>query len=146
MAAIILRLILTPSDMRSGDWTFTLIDPAMIFLIELNLSIMNLLAPSLPMFFDKTSTGGLHFVPGDTMQTGKGTSSGGPSHFASRQGNSSQIRSRIREGRSQFKEEPIPLGNRNGNFATSVRRDVEDDRGSFGSDKILVRQSFEVVG
>jgi len=60
---MIYRLAITPSNFRNGDWTFTLVSPAMIFLIELDLSIMNLLAPSLPMFFDKASTGSLHFVP-----------------------------------------------------------------------------------
>lgn len=135
--------------MRDGDWTFTLINPAMVFLIELNLSIMNLLAPSLPMFFDKTSTGGLHFVPGDTMQTAQGTSINGPSHLASRQAKNSQLRSRVRDGRSQYEDEPIQLSKMDGMFATTVQRDRyrdgEEDRASFGSDKILVRQSFEVT-
>jgi len=135
--------------MRTGDWTFTLIKPAMVFLIELDLSIMNLLAPSLPMFFDKTSTGGLHFVPGDTMHTAKGTSSGGPSQSASRQAKNSQLRSRVREGRSMYEDEPIQLSKMDGMFATTVQRDRnrdgDEDRASFGSDKILVRHSFEVT-
>ena len=131
--------------MLDGDWTFTLINPAMVFLIELNLSIMNLLAPSLPMFFDKTSTGGLHFVPGDTLRTDKGSSSNRPSNLGSRQVKNSQLRSRTRE-RSQFEEEPIHLTKMNGMFATTVRGDDKARQASFDSDRILVRHSVEMTG
>jgi hypothetical protein len=107
---------------------------------------MNLLAPSLPVFFDQTSTGGLHYVPGarkprttqfsssGLSQTNDGGIRTGPDTRAK-----SGIDSRIRED-----YDLAELSKTGGMFSTSIRRQEERGRTSFDSDAILVRRSVDI--
>lgn len=76
ITAIVVRLAHMPVDLFETDWTFHNVLNAMLFLIELNMFTLVVLAPNLPVFFQKTSTGGLHFVPAQSRMTG-GTSGSG---------------------------------------------------------------------
>jgi hypothetical protein len=68
VAAICVRLSYLPSpNLLHGDWTFNDVPYAICLLAELALVTMTALAPNLPVFFQRTSTGALHFTPGDTM-------------------------------------------------------------------------------
>jgi hypothetical protein len=113
---------------------------------------MNLLAPSLPIFFDQTSTGGLHYVPG-TNKTPRTTqfSSSGHSQTGVRAGQDRRskagIHSRIRQDIDLA--ELSKAGGGGITFSTSIRRqekEEEEERGrtSFDSDAILVRRSVDV--
>ena len=75
LAAVISRLLILPANLFADDWTFALINAALLIIAEVLFSVMKLLAPSLPVLFDQDSTGGLHFVPGNTSRTAQFSSS-----------------------------------------------------------------------
>jgi hypothetical protein len=106
---------------------------------------MNLLAPSLPVFFDQTSTGGLHYVPGaKTLRTTQFSSSG---HSQTAGGARADQGSRAKSGiESRIREENdlVELSKGGGMFSTSIRRQEERGRKSFDSDAILVRKSVDI--
>lgn len=141
--AIVLRLIVTPKDFFAGDWTFTSVNTALLFIIEMFLSVMNLLAPNLPIFFDKTSTGGLHFRPGDTRKTAY-SSSAGLSHYedSSRGRFGSRVEGKGDKGNTRG--DHIQLTEIGHNFSASIRGEQERRHSSFDSDAILVRRSVDV--
>jgi hypothetical protein len=145
LGAIITRLTILPSDIFADDWTFTSTNTILVFICEVLFSVMNLLAPSLPVFFDQTSTGGLHYVPG--VQTPKNTqfSSSGASQTAgaARADQSSRAKPGI-DSRIWQDNDPVELSKMGGMFSTSIRRQEERGRTSFDSDAILVRRSVDI--
>jgi hypothetical protein len=112
---------------------------------------MNLLAPSLPVFFDQTSTGGLHYVPGDKTPRATQFSSSGQSQTGVRTGQDRRSKAGIDRRIRQDSDlaELSKAGGGGFTFSTSIRRqdkDEEEERGrtSFDSDAILVRRSVDV--
>ncbi|KAM0723745.1 hypothetical protein Q7P37_000735 [Cladosporium fusiforme] len=141
-ASIIMRLIITPTNLFTGDWTFTLVPTTLLFLIELFLSVMNLLAPSLPIFFDQTSTGGLYFRPDDNPRTTPYSSSAQRSRT---DGSKSATRTKnTADNFTKDEENLIELRKVKHRFSASVSGVPEQGRTSFDSDAILVRRSVEV--
>jgi hypothetical protein len=108
---------------------------------------MNLLAPSLPVFFDQTSTGGLHYVPGNNntrtnlVSSGQSQTAGGGGSV--RTGQNSRAKSGI-DSRVREDNDLVELSKTNGMFSTSIRRQEERRRTSFDSDAILVRRSVDI--
>ena len=143
---MITRLLILPANLFTNDWTFTSIDIALVFVAEAFLSVMNLLAPSLPVFFDQTSTGGLHFVPGNTPHATQFSSSGPSQKLGSvdeRQNTRAHMQkkreSAIKQGRGTTE-----FSNMNNLCSTSIRCDEDLRETSFDSDTILVRRSVEI--
>jgi hypothetical protein len=149
---VLTRLLILPTNLfaADNDWTFTSVPTALVFIAEVLLSVMNLLAPSLPVFFDQTSTGGLHFVPGNTPRTTQFSSSG-PSqklgsvderqNFARAQQQKNKRESAIKQGSGGG---AVGFSSTNNLCLISIRRDEELRETSFDSDTILVRRSVEI--
>jgi hypothetical protein len=141
---VVTRLVILPANLFAGDWTFTSVNTALVFVMEVLFSVMNLLAPSLPVFFDQTSTGGLHFVPGNAPRTTQFSSSG-PSqklgsvdefqHTRAKQTNKSVVRQ---------EDDTMELSNMRNVCSTTIRWDQDRRAASFDSDTILVRRSVEI--
>jgi hypothetical protein len=108
---------------------------------------MNLLAPSLPVFFDQTSTGGLHFVPGNTPRTTQFSASG-PSQKLGSVDERQKVTTVQRKRNSVIKHGggALEFSNANANnlCSASIRRDEDLRETSFDSDTILVRRSVDV--
>jgi signal transduction histidine kinase len=147
LGAIITRLAILPPDLFANDWTFTSINTILAFICEILFSVMNLLAPSLPVFFDQTSTGGLHYVPGNNntrtnlVSSGQSQTAGGGGSV--RTGQNSRAKSGI-DSRVREDNDLVELSKTNGMFSTSIRRQEERRRTSFDSDAILVRRSVDI--
>lgn len=141
---MISRLLILPNNLFADDWTFTSIDTALVFVTEVLFSVMNLLAPSLPVFFDHTSTGGLHFVPGNTPRTTQFSSSS-PSQRLGSVDERHITRAQQKE-RSSVRQwnGTMELSNVDNLCSTSIRREQDLRETSFDSDTILVRQSVEI--
>lgn len=106
-----------------------------LFLMELNFVTINVTAPSLPVFFEKTSTEGLHFVPGEAMRTKGGS-------MAKYQGDIYVLSSRMKQSKRDDTKLSAKMDNET---STSKRRgDEKVRRTSFDSDAILVRRSVEI--
>lgn len=148
LAAVITRLLILPPNLfASDDWTFTSIPTALVFIAEVLLSVMNLLAPSLPVFFDQTSTGGLHFVPGNTPRTTQFSSSGPSQKLGSvdeRQIPRAQQQTKSKSAMQQGSSGRMGFPNADNLCSTSIRCDEELRETSFDSDTILVRRSVEI--
>lgn len=144
LGAVITRLMILPTDSFADDCTFTSINTALVFVSEVLFSVMSLLAASLPVFFDQTSTGGLHFVPGNTPRTTQFSSSG-PSQKLGSLDEHQNARARQRD-RSVIREEnnTMELSNMKNVCSTSIRWDQDRRPTSFDSDTILVRRSVEI--
>lgn len=142
LGAVIVRLVTMPIDIFAGDWTFTSIKTALAFIAEVFFSVMNLLAPNLPIFFDQTSTGGLHFVPGNTPRSTQFNSSGPSQKFGSlaNDRNTRTKHSDIGTARGAN----IELSRMSNMLTTSIHREQKRRTASFDSDAILVRRSVEV--
>lgn len=102
---------------------------------------MNLLAPSLPLFFDQTSTGGLHFVPGNTPRTTQFSSSGPLQKLGSVDERQSTKAQKGGEGASKEGNGTMEFSNTNTLCSISIRRDEDLRETSFVSDTILIRRS-----
>lgn len=139
------RLLILPADLFADDWTFTSINTALVFVAEVLFSVMNLLAPSLPVFFDQTSTGGLHFVPGNTPRTTQFSTSV-PSQKLGSVDERQIMRAQQVERESARKQgkDTMEFSNTNNLCSTSIRRDEELRETSFDSDTILVRRSVDI--
>lgn len=138
-----MRLVVLPRDLFANDWTFTLIPTTLLFLIELFLSVMNLLAPSLPVFFDQTSTGGLYFRPDDNPRTATYSSSAQRSRTGVSKNNTRVKNTMDDDVRDD--DRSVELTKMNNAFSASARREQQQSgRTSFDSDAILVRRSIEV--
>lgn len=116
---------------------------AMLFQIELNLVTITVLAPNLPLFFAKTSTGGVYFLPGEALggsKSGTKTSNTYPS-----KGNSYALADKVRWS---TRGDRVDLTGKGDDIITSTAvRGGEGGRGkraSFDSDVILVRRSVDV--
>lgn len=111
----------------------------MIFLIELNLVTITILAPNLPVFFKKTSTGGVYFLPGEAVGGSK---------------NDTQISGKVSKNDYALSDAPwsgrgdkglyAPEGDRHITTTTSQRTDGLRKKRSFDSDVILMSRSIEV--
>ena len=143
VAAIIVRLVFTPSNYFGGDWTFFDVIQALIFLIELNLVTITVLAPNLPVFFKKTSTGGVYFLPGEVVGGSKNDT-----QLSSRRGSKNTYALSSVVPWSMSKSEGGVYTNeadRNATFTTSQRGDDRHTKkASFDSDRILIRTSIEI--
>jgi hypothetical protein len=142
VAAIIVRLVYTPSNYFGGDWTFDDVLQAMNFLIEQNVVTITVLAPNLPVFFKKTSTGGAYFLPGEAVGVSKNdtrmSSNRGSKHTYAL---SSIPWSTSKSEGGVYTNE----ADRNVTFTTSQRGEGRDAKqASFDSDRILIRTSIEV--
>jgi hypothetical protein len=146
---VLTRLLILPPNLFAddNDWTFTSVPTALAFIAEVLLSVMNLLAPSLPVFFDQTSTGGLHFVPGNTPRTTQFSASGPSQKLGSvdeRQSTRAQQLKNKRESVSKQGSGAAFSPSTNNLCSISIRRDEELRETSFDSDTILVRRSVEI--
>jgi hypothetical protein len=141
---VISRLLILPANLFADDWTFTSIDTALIFVAEVLLSVMNLLAPSLPVFFDQTSTGALHFVPGNTPRTTQFSSSGPSQKLGSIDERQNARAQKERESATRQGNGTMEFSNANNLCSTFIRRDEDLRETSFDSDTILVRRSVDV--
>jgi hypothetical protein len=85
LSTVLTRLLTLSTSLftDSDDWTFDSTPTALIFIIEILLSVMNLLAPSLPVFFDQTSTGGSVLCAREHAVDDAFTSSGPSQKFGS---------------------------------------------------------------
>jgi hypothetical protein len=146
LAAVLTRLfiLLTSLFAEDNDWTFTSIPTALIFIIEILLSVMNLLAPSLPVFFDQTSTGGLHFVPGNTPRTTQFSASGPSQKLGSVDERQSTRAQRKMDSVAPQGTRTMDFSKANNLCSTSIRRDEDLRETSFDSDTILVRRLVDV--
>ncbi|GAB7330360.1 hypothetical protein MBLNU13_g01988t2 [Cladosporium sp. NU13] len=144
LAVVISRLLILPANLFADDWTFTSINTALAFIAEVLFSVMNLLAPSLPVFFDQTSTGGLHFVPGNTPRTTQFSSSGPSQKLGSVDERQIARAQKEREGARKQGNSTMEFSNTNNLCSTSIRRDEDLGKTSFDSDTILVRRSVEI--
>ena len=138
LTAIIIRLAYTPSDYFSGDWTFDDILQAMLFQIELNIMTITVLAPNLPVFFQKTSTGGVFFLPGEATHSS-------PHGTERTNGNSAEL-NKMRWSHRQNAE--VFDGKGADTLTTTVTRtqnSAKERKASFDSDMILMRRSFDVA-
>lgn len=143
MAAIIVRLAFTPSNYFGADWTFDDVFQAMIFLIELNLVTITVLAPNLPVFFKKTSTGGVYFLPGEAV----GGSKNGTQLSSHKGSKNTYALSNVVPWSTSRSEAGVYTNeaDRNVTFTTSQRGDDKHaKKASFDSDRILIRTSIEV--
>ena len=140
---MVTRLAILPPDLFADDWTFTSINLILAFICEILFSVMNLLAPSLPVFFDQTSTGGLHYVPGDKTPRTTQFSSFGLSQTGVRTGQNTRVKSGI-DSRVKEDFDLAEMSKAGGMFSTSIRRQEERGRTSFDSDAILVRRSVDI--
>jgi hypothetical protein len=141
---VISRLLILPANLFADDWTFTSIDTALIFVAEVLFSVMKILAPSLPVFFDQTSTGGLHFVPGNTPRTTQSSSSGPSQKFGSVDERQLARAQKERESTREQGNDTMEFSNTNNLCSTFIRRDEDLRETSFDSDTILVRRSVDV--
>lgn len=139
LIAISLRLAYTPADYFSGDWTFEDVFLGMLFLIELNLVTITVLAPNLPVFFKKTSTGGVYFLLGEAVGRSKNDTRGSKkknTYFLS----SIPWSTSKSEGVTYTSE-----AEHNVTSTFSQRREGKNgNEPSFDSDRILIRTSIEV--
>lgn len=106
----------------------------MLFLIELNLVSMTVLAPNLPVFFQNTSTGGVYFLPGEA--TG-----GTKSSKIRRDENTSYALSHVYTGKSVG---AVTSQAGHGEGSGGMQREQGGNRASFDSDVILMRRSIEI--
>jgi hypothetical protein len=141
---VISRLLILPTNLFADDWTFASINTALVFIAEVLFSVMNLLAPSLPVFFDQTSTGGLHFVPGNTPRTTQFSSSGPSQKLGSVDERQITRAQKVRERARKQGNGTMEFPNTNNLCSTSIRRDEDLRETSFDSDTILVRRSVEI--
>lgn len=141
---MISRLLILPANLFADDWTFTSIDTALIFVAEVLFSVMKILAPSLPVFFDQTSTGGLHFVPGNTPRTTQSSSSGPSQKFGSVDERQLARAQKERESTREQGNDTMEFSNTNNLCSTFIRRDEDLRETSFDSDTKLVRRSVDV--
>lgn len=141
---MISRLLILPSSRFANGWTFTSISTALVFIAEVLLSVMNLLAPSLPVFFDQTSTGGLHFVPRNTPRTTQFSSTGPSQKLASVDERQFTRVHKERESARKQGNGTSELPHTNNLCSTSIRRDEDLRETSFDSDTILVRRSVDI--
>lgn len=143
LGAIITRLTISPADLFAKDWTLASINVVLTLTCEVFFSVMNLLAPSLPVFFDQTSTGSLHYVPGNnwsrtTPSSGRSQTAGG---IGTRQ--STRVEPDFNSNARQAND-LAELSKMRTTFSTSIHRQEESKRTSFDSDAILVRRSVEI--
>lgn len=135
---IITRLAYTPKDYLSGDWTFNDVVSAVLFQIELNIMTMTVLAPNLPVFFQRASTGGVYFLPGEaTNQSRRATDV------------SQELSLKLNQLRWSGKgEAAVYDGNLPHTTLTSTVSGTGNNgltkKPSFDSDVILMQRSFEV--
>jgi hypothetical protein len=112
--------------------------------MEVLFSVMNLLAPSLPVFFDQTSTGGLHFVPGNTPRATQFSSSGPSQKVGSVDEHQGTRAKQKNKSAVRQDNDTMELSNMSNLCSTSIRRDQDRRATSFDSDTILVRRSVEI--
>ena len=146
LGAKVARLAILPTDIFVDDWSFTSINIVLAFICEILFSVMNLMAPSFPVFFDQTSTGGLHYIPCDDKSRKNQFSSFVLSKTASRVGKGQVTRAKADAdgggGENNDLVELTKMGN--GTSFTSIRRQEDYGRTNFDSDAIPVRRSVEI--
>lgn len=142
--AISIRLAFTPKDYFNADWTFNDILPGMLFQIELNLVTMTVLAPNLPVFFQKTSTGGVYFLPGEAI--GGSRSGTNPSNSVAAKVDCYALSNKT--GHSTRVDGGVYTSKGDGIITSRATRGGEgrhlERRASFNSHVILMRRSVEV--
>lgn len=131
IASIVCRLVYTPADLFAADWTFDDVTNGILFLIDLNVVTMTVLAPNLPVFFAKTSTGGLNFMPNETLT-------------ARSRSNADSFK--MKKSNTTSRSHSLPYaGGRNSVLETTISHGLDRQRlNTFGSDVIMLRQSLEV--
>lgn len=139
---IILRLVTLPTNIFKNNWTFTLVPTTLLFLVEVFLSVMNLLAPSLPVFFDQTSTGGLYFRPDDHRRNTTYSSSAQRSRTAASKPSTRTRNTMINTAKDG--DEAVESVHMVNGFSASIGKEREVRRARLDSDAILVRKSVEV--
>lgn len=131
ITAIICRLVYTPEEWFREDWSYDSVTVAMLFLIDLSIIIITVLSPNLPVFFAKTSTGGLNFMPNETL-TARSKSNAESYKLDKGNGVHSHASSRPHDGRRDT-------------VLTTISHCEGNDRSkSFGSDVIMLRRSVEI--
>ena len=110
----------------------------MLFQIELNIMTITVLAPNLPVFFQKTSTGGVFFLPGEATHGSKrGTE---PVN-----GDSAELK-KVRWSSRQ--DGGVFDGKGDDGLTSTVTRtqnSAKERKTSFDSDVILMQRSFEIM-
>lgn len=131
ITAIICRLVYTPRSWFREDWSYDSVTVAMLFLIDLSIIIITVLSPNLPVFFAKTSTGGLNFMPNETL-TARSKSNAESYKPGKSNGMRSHVSNRPHDGRRDT-------------VLTTISHCEGNDRSqSFGSDVIILRRSVEI--
>lgn len=130
-------MVNTPYDYFAGDWTFNDVDSAMLFQIELNIMTLTVLAPNLPVFFEKTSTGGIFFMPNETGPGSRRGTDPTPAKAAEldRVRWSSLHTGKVYDGKESDATNSTIIGTANGG---------KEKRASFDSDVILMSRSIDI--